>query len=156
VIGGGIGTGQQLLSALALGADGILIGSRMLVSTEIWAHEQYKKHLLTLDENSTCTVLEPFRKTYRCLNNDAAKQVSKLEKEGERDFSFYHPLVRGKNAFDAYTTGDHSQGILSLGPAIAFANQIESAEDIIHSLLTDAITAHKALQTIIIDKANDS
>ena len=42
VIGGGIGTGKQLLSALSLGADGILIGSRMLVSSEIWAHQQYK------------------------------------------------------------------------------------------------------------------
>ena len=75
VIGGGIGTGKQLLAALALGANGILIGSRMLVSSEIWAHDNYKEYLLSQNEYSTCTVLEPFRKTYRCLNNSTAQQV---------------------------------------------------------------------------------
>ncbi|MEC7987604.1 MAG: nitronate monooxygenase [Myxococcota bacterium] len=146
VIGGGIGTGQQLLSALALGANGVLIGSRMLVSEEIWAHPKYKEYLLTLDENSTRTVLEPFRKTYRCLNNQTAEQVAALEQEGERDFDLYRPLVKGRKAFDAYKSGDYSQGILSLGPAIAFAHRIEPVEKIIQSLLTEALTAHQVLQ----------
>lgn len=150
VIGGGLGTGQQLLSALALGAGGILIGSRMLVSTEIWAHEAYKEQLLQLDEHSTCTVLEPFRKTYRCLNNEAAQKVAELERQGERDFSHYRALVSGRKAFEAYTTGDAREGILSLGPAIAFADQIEPAADILSRLLADAVTAHEALQGLFV------
>lgn len=150
VIGGGIGTGKQLLSALALGAKGIVIGSRMLVSSEIWAHQRYKEYLLTLDENSTCTVLKPFRKTYRCLNNHTAQQVSALEKTGERDFNHYRPLIQGKKAFEAYKTGEHSNGILSLGPAIAFADKIEPAESIIERILREAISSYEELQTIIV------
>ena len=75
VIGGGIGSGAQILSALGVGASGVLVGSRMLVSEEIWAHRSYKEHLLTLDEQSTTTVLEGFGRTYRCLNNEAARKV---------------------------------------------------------------------------------
>ena len=150
VIGGGIGTGKQLLSALALGANGILIGSRMLVSTEIWAHQRYKEFLISLDENGTSTVLEPFRKTYRCLNNKTAQEVAALEKTGERDFERYRPLIQGKKAFEAYKTGDYSQGILSLGPAIAFADRIEPAADILERIVVEAKGAYEELQNIIV------
>ena len=141
VIGGGIGTGGQLAGALSLGASGVLMGSRMLVSEEIWAHEDYKKHLLTLDASSTTTVLSTFKNTYRCLNNEAAKEVAALEARGVSDFEAYQELVRGEEARKVYETGDWSYGILSLGPAIAFADTIEPASNIIERIIQEATQA---------------
>ena len=56
-VAGGIGTGRQLLAALAIGADGILLGSRMLAASEIWAHPDYKRQLLALGERDTRLIL---------------------------------------------------------------------------------------------------
>ena len=146
VLGGGIGTGSQLVSALTLGADGVLLGSRMLVSQEIWAHEDYKQHLLGLDASSTTTVLSTFGKTYRCLDNEAARKVRSLEEQGNANFEDYRELVRGEAARSAYETGDWSKGILSLGPAISFADSIEPAADIIERFIRQARHASERLE----------
>ena len=150
MIGGGIGTGEQLLAALALGAGGILMGSRMLVSEEIWASDTYKQHLTTLADHDTRTVLSSFGKTYRCLNNQTAQQVAELEQAGEKDFSVYRSLVAGSEAYEAYQSGEIERGILSLGPAVAFADRIEPASQILKRLVEDAKAAHERLNTLTI------
>ena len=150
VIGGGIGTGEQLLAALALGAGGILMGSRMLVSEEIWAADTYKQHLTTLADHDTRTVLSSFGKTYRCLNNQTAQQVAELEQAGEKDFSVYRSLVAGSEAYEAYQSGEFERGILSLGSAVAFADRIEPASQILKRLVEDAKAAHERLNTLTI------
>ena len=150
IIGGGVGTGEQLLAALAIGAGGILMGSRMLVCEEIWAAEAYKKHLLELGENSTRTVLSTFGKTYRCLNNDTAQKVATLEQKGVADFSSYKALVAGIKAFEAYKSGDFEKGILSLGPAVAFADQIEPASNLLERIIEDAKLAHHRLHSLMV------
>ncbi len=150
VLGGGMATGAHLASALAVGASGVLMGSRMLVSDEIWAHSAYKRHLLTLDASQTTTVLSTFGKTYRCLHNEAAETIRQMEAEGISDFEAYRHLARGESAREAYETGDWRRGILSLGPAIAFAEKIEPAADIIAAVIADAALAIdriKQLQT---------
>ena len=155
VIGGGIGTGGQLLAALATGAGGVLMGSRMLVCEEIWASEAYKRHLLELGENATTTVLASFGNTYRCLNNDAAQKVVDMERAGIKDFSSYRPLVAGVKAFEAYQSGEFDQGILSLGPAVAFADQIEPAAQLLHRLVEDAVSAHQRLKALATPRETD-
>ena len=147
VIGGGIGTGSQLLAALTLGASGVLMGSRMLVCEEIWASHDYKQYLLGLGDHDTRTVLSSFGKTYRCLNNETAQKVAQMEQNGVRDFESYQSLVAGTEAFEAYRSGQFNRGILSLGPAVAFADQIEPAADLLHRIVADAESAHKRLDT---------
>ena len=157
VIGGGIGTGEQLLAALSLGAGGVLMGSRMLVSEEIWASEMYKQHLISLGDSDTRTVLSSFGKTYRCLNNKTAQKVAELEQSGEKDFSVYKELVAGSQAYEAYQSGNFEKGILSLGPAISFADQIEPASHILEAIVSTAIEAHKRLDNLTVrGKALDS
>ena len=125
------------------------MGSRMLVSEEIWASEAYKRHLVTLGDSDTRTVLNSFGKTYRCLNNEAAKRVAELERAGERDFSVYKPLVAGSEALEAYRNGDFERGILSLGPAVAFADRVEPAAQILQRVIEEATQAHERLIRLI-------
>ena len=141
VVGGGIGAGHQLAAALALGAEGVLVGSRMLVADEIWAHPALKRHLLTLDEGCSTTVLRSLGNTYRCLDNATAAEVARLEGAGVRDYATLGPLVGGAAQKAAYESGDWSHGILSLGPAAAWCDRLEPAAAILARLEGDALAA---------------
>src|SRR5206468_3717235 len=71
-IAGGIGSGRQLLAALAMGADGVLLGTRMLCASEIWAHPRYKEQLLALGERDSRLLLGLFQNNHRVLANETA------------------------------------------------------------------------------------
>ena len=141
VVGGGIGSGRQLAAALALGADGVLVGSRMLVAGEIATHPDLKRHLIGLDETGSTTVLRSLKNTYRCLANDTAAEVARLEAGGVRDWAVLGPLVGGALQRHAYETGDWSTGILSLGAAAAWCDRVEPAAAILDRLDADARAA---------------
>ena len=68
-----------------------------------------------------------------------------LEEQGNANFEDYRELVRGEAARSAYETGDWSKGILSLGPAISFADSIEPAADIIERFIRQARHASERL-----------
>ncbi|BBK33252.1 nitronate monooxygenase [Stella humosa] len=147
-LGGGIGCGEQLVGALGLGADAIVMGSRMTVASEVWAHADYKQKVLATTEADSRLVMASFRNTYRCLDNTAARAVAELEAAGERDFALYMPHVRGTNARDAYTTGDWERGILSMGQSAAFADAIKPVADILAEILTDAARARDRMDRL--------
>ena len=138
VLGGGIGTGRQLLAALALGADGILMGSRMTVASEIWAHDEYKRHVAGLDPTGTRIVMSIFNDNARVLDNRTARAVAALEAEGVEDFERYKPLVQGSIQRAAYDSGDWEQGTLSLGQSCGFADRIAPVQEIFDEIMAEA------------------
>ena len=138
VLAGGLGTGRQLLAALALGADGILLGSRMTVAKEIWAHEKYKKRITEIGQNDTRIVMSVFNDNSRVLDNATAQAVNELEEQGITDFEQYRPLVQGPNQREAYESGDFDRGTLSMGQSCAFAIEISTVENIFDDIIGDA------------------
>ncbi|MBM3568216.1 MAG: nitronate monooxygenase [Alphaproteobacteria bacterium] len=144
---GGIGSGRQIVAALASGCDGVLMGSRLVVASEIPAHPAYKQHLLTRDENASRVVLQAVKNTYRVLDNATARKVAELETQGVRDYAALMPLIKGTEAKAAYDSGDFERGILSIGPAVAFADRIEPVEAIFDRLIDQAAEAMAGLRT---------
>ncbi len=71
-----------------------------------------------------------------------------MEEEGLRDFAHYQPLVAGRKAYEAYQSGNFEQGILSLGPAVAFANAIAPVQEILGQMLEEAAMAQRQLQGV--------
>lgn len=151
VLAGGLGSGRQLLAALTLGADGILLGSRMTVAEEIWADDKYKKRVTETVESDTCIVMSIFNDNSRVLDNATAKAVNALEEQGITDFEQYRPLVQGPNQRDAYASGDFDQGTLSMGQSCAFANEIASVENIFDDILGDAIVMRDRLGGLAVE-----
>lgn len=142
VLGGGIGHGRQIAAALVQGLDGVLMGSRFLVCEEISAHRDYKAHLLTCDEHATVRVLQSLGNSWRVLRNDTAQKIEALERTGVLDHAAFGDLIKGTTVRDGcYGTGDWDQGMLSLGPAIAFAKRIEPLSSIVSSLIEEARNA---------------
>ncbi|WP_372028438.1 NAD(P)H-dependent flavin oxidoreductase [Pseudomonas kurunegalensis] len=145
VIGGGMGTGSQLAATLAMGADAILMGTRMLVSEELWIHRQYKDLLVTSDGTDSVIVKTGLRQHHRVLNNESAKAVAAIDATGTSDFEHYRPHVMGKLTTQAYLTGDSSIGMLDYGPSAVFANAVQPVEQIFDDILDDAQRAMQRL-----------
>jgi nitronate monooxygenase len=147
-IGGGMATGRHLVTALAMGADAILLGSRMLAATEIWAHPHYKERILAAGEFDNRVVMKVFKRHHRVLDNDASRAVEELETRGVVDFEAYRPLVTGRVTRRAYETGDLSHGMLDLGPAGVFAREIKPVEAIFDELIDEAASALGRLESL--------
>lgn len=141
IVGGGIGHGSQLVAALAMGADAVVMGSRMTVSEEIWAHRAYKDKVVEASERDTRLIMSSFRNTYRAFDNEDARSVSKLEASGVTDYEEYRPFVAGIHQKEAYTTGDWNRGVLSLGQSAVFANEVKPVAEIFADILSEAKAA---------------
>jgi nitronate monooxygenase len=146
-IGGGIGHGSQIAAALAMGADAVTLGTRLLVAEEINSHPAVKARMLEADEGSSRLILASLRNTYRVLDNADARAVAALEAKGETDYQTYLPFTAGRRQKEAYETGDWERGVLSMGQAIAFARRIEPVAAIIASLMAEAQAAAGRLDT---------
>jgi len=141
VLGGGMGTGRQLVACLALGADGMLLASRMVVASEVWAHDDYKRRLIDMGPEDTRVIMAIFGDNSRVVDNDAARQVAALEAKGITDFEAYRSLVQGANQRRAYETGDWTIGTMSIGQSCAFADRIEPAAAIFDRIISEAVAA---------------
>jgi nitronate monooxygenase len=151
VIGGGIGTGSQLVAALAMGASGVIMGTRLLVAEEVAAHEKFKQRLVTATERDTELTMTSVRNTVRTLRNETTEAVLKLEREkpGVTIADMMH-LVSGKIGREAYRTGDWSRGLLSAGHALAFTDRIEPMSAIIARIADEADAALKRLESVTV------
>ncbi|CAB3739141.1 NAD(P)H-dependent flavin oxidoreductase [Paraburkholderia rhynchosiae] len=145
VIGGGIGTGRQMAAVLAMGADGIIMGSRMMVAEELWIHESYKEKVVRGDGTESVVVKRAIGDHHRVLLNDSARAVLALDDAKITDFEQFRPHVMGALAHEAYLTGDTSVGMLDYGPAVVFADAVKSVEAIFDDMIDDAAIAIRRL-----------
>jgi NAD(P)H-dependent flavin oxidoreductase YrpB (nitropropane dioxygenase family) len=145
VLGGGMGTGRQLVAALALGCEGMLLGSRMLVAAETPAHARYKQRIVEAGHDDTRIVMGALNDNYRALDNETARAVAALDEDGQGDFERYRPLVHRDNTRRAYETGDPDCGLMSVGQGCSFADAIEPAAAIINRIMDEADAAKRRL-----------
>lgn len=142
LIGGGIGRGAQLVAALAMGASGVVMGTRLLVAQELQAHERYKQALIDASELDTALCMTSIRNTVRSLRNETTETVARLERENpEIGIQGLLEHVSGAIGRKAYATGDVSHGILSAGHALGFVDKVEPMAEIIARFECDALAA---------------
>lgn len=137
-LAGGMGTGRQLMACLALGADAMVLATRMVVAQEIWAHEGYKRRLTELGPDGTKIIMSIFGDNSRVIDNASAAAVLALEARGVTDFEAYRPHVGGGLQREAYEDGDWNKGTMSIGQSVAFADRIEPVETIIDGIMAEA------------------
>lgn len=138
LIGGGIGRGSQLAAALAMGASGVVVGTRFIVAEEIWAHADYKRRLVEAGPTDTDLCMQSVRNTIRTLRNETTAAVKALEaKNPNVTIQDLMPMVSGKIGRNAYVTGDWSKGLLAAGQSLAFIDRIEPLADIVNRFERD-------------------
>jgi NAD(P)H-dependent flavin oxidoreductase YrpB (nitropropane dioxygenase family) len=137
VASGGIADGRGMVAALALGADGINMGTRFLVTKEAPIHEGIKQKVVEMDENQTRLIFRTFKNTARVYKNSIADNVAEIEAAGG-DFSQVHGLVSGQNQEKAWSTGDIEAGMVTVGQCGGLIHDIPSCEDLVKNIMSDA------------------
>ncbi|MDE0931595.1 MAG: nitronate monooxygenase [Halioglobus sp.] len=137
VASGGFADGRGLAAALALGAEGINMGTRFMVTQEAPIHNDIKQRIVEMDETQTSLIFRSFRNTARVYTNSIAKKVVEIEKAGG-DFGQVHALVSGKNQDIAWTTGDIDAGMVTVGMCGGLIKDIPTCAQLVDNIMTDA------------------
>ncbi len=137
VASGGIADGRGLAAALALGADGINMGTRFMVTKEAPIHEGIKQKIVEMDETQTRLIFRSFRNTARVYKNGIADKVAEIEAQGG-EFGDVHEMVSGKNQEKAWSTGDIEAGMVTVGMCGGLINDIPTCEELVNNIMSDA------------------
>ncbi|MFI0395824.1 NAD(P)H-dependent flavin oxidoreductase [Paracoccus jiaweipingae] len=142
LIGGGIATGDQIIAALAMGAAGVVIGTRFLVADEIPAHPAFKQRIAQANERDTVLTMQSVRNTVRTLRNATTDAVARLEREKpDVTIADLLPLVSGQIARQGYRSGDVEQGLYAAGQALALTHSPQPLAAIVKGLIAEAAQA---------------
>ncbi|MBN9001894.1 MAG: nitronate monooxygenase, partial [Rhizobiales bacterium] len=134
---GGFGDGRGLAAALALGAEGINMGTRFLATMEAPIHQKIKEQIVANDERATDLIFRTMRNTSRVSRNDVSQEVVRLEKEGAK-FEDVRHLVIGARGKVVYESGDQNYGIWSAGLIQGLIHDIPTCAELITRIVADA------------------
>jgi enoyl-[acyl-carrier protein] reductase II len=132
---GGIGSGQAMLAAMVLGADGVQIGSRFAISEESSAHPAFKQHILKLSEGGTKLALKKLAPV-RLVKNTFFEQVDEAEKRGASAEELRELLGKGR-AKKGIFEGDLENGELEIGQVSAGIREILPVKIIMENLISE-------------------
>ena len=136
---GGLGDGRGLAAALALGADGINMGTRFMVTKEAPIHDNVKRRMIEATELDTALIYRSLRNTARVFKNSVAEQVVEIEsRPGETKFEDIQPLVQGVKGRELFDGGDLDRGIWSAGMIVGLIDDNPSCEDLITRMVAEA------------------
>ena len=137
---GGIGTGRQLAAALALGADGVCMGTRFMATAEAPIKEGIKRALIEADENQTTLVMTTVKNHERVYKNKVAEEVRAIEAAKPGDFGAIHHLVRGENYRVSFQeTGDPDSSVWSAGCVMGLIDDAPTCEELISRIMREAV-----------------
>ena len=134
---GGFGDGRGLAAALALGADGINMGTRFCATVEAPIHQKFKDEMVANDERATDLIFRTYRNTARVAKNAVSQAVVAAEAEG-KPFGEVADLVKGVRGREGLSTGDTDHGIWSAGMIQGLIHDIPTCEVLISRIVRDA------------------
>ena len=136
---GGLGDGKGLAAALAMGADGINMGTRFMVTQEAPIHENVKQKMVEATELDTSLIYRTLSNTARVFKNSVAEQVIEVEsKPGATQFEDIQPLVQGAKGRELFDTGDLDKGIWSAGMIVGLIDDIPTCNELITRIVAEA------------------
>ena len=139
VASGGIGTAQQLVAALALGADGINMGTRFIATKEAPVHQNVKDAIVAASELDTRLVMRPLRNTERVMSNPAVEKIVEIEKEKGADLVIGDVLELVAGVYPkVMQDGDMDAGAWSCGMVAGLINDIPSCKELVERIVADA------------------
>lgn len=143
---GGFADARGLVAALALGADGINMGTRFLCTAESAIDQKVKEQIVANSERDTQLIFRTLRNTARVAANDVSRRVVEIEKAGGT-FDDIRDLVSGARGRKVFEDGDLEAGIWSAGLAQGLIHDIPTVAELISRIVDEAeelITARLA------------
>jgi nitronate monooxygenase len=140
VASGGMANGRSLVAALALGAEGINMGTRFIATVEAPVHQNVKQALVDADELSTRLIMRPLRNTERVLTNAAVEKIREIEKEKGAATSIddIRHLVAGTENRKVLQDGEMDRAAWSCGMVAGLIHDIPTCQELIDRIMSEA------------------
>jgi NADH:quinone reductase (non-electrogenic) len=139
IASGGIGCGRGMAAALALGAEGINMGTRFVCTQEAPVHPALKKALCEASERDTNLIFRTLNNTARVFKNGISDQVLAIERRpGGCQFEDLRPLVAGARGRAAWESGDLDGGVLTAGMVVGLIDDIPTCAQLIERITLEA------------------
>ncbi len=135
--GGGVSDGHGLLAVLALGAEGVIIGTRILATKEAPVHEKLKQALVEASELDTMLIMRSLDATHRVWTNAAAQKCAELEAQSADAAEIFN-VVGGANTKRMYDEGDLEAGVISCGQGVGLMHDIPSMQELFDRMMGEA------------------
>ncbi|GAW41145.1 Nitronate monooxygenase [Brevundimonas sp. SH203] len=140
IASGGIADGRGLAAALALGAEGVNMGTRFCATVEAPIHDKIKQFLVANDERATNLIFRQFHNTGRVARNSVSDEVVARSLKPGAVFEDVGPLVSGALGREALETGDLDKGLIWAGQVQGLIHDIPTCRDLLATMIADAET----------------
>ncbi|MGE0158547.1 MAG: NAD(P)H-dependent flavin oxidoreductase [Gemmatimonadales bacterium] len=140
VASGGMADGRSLVAALALGADGMNMGTRFIATKEAPVHDNVKRALVEADELQTRLVMRPLRNTERVMNNASTEEVLRIEREKGASVTIedIRHLVAGQQGRKVLQEGELDAGVWSCGMVAGLIHDVPTCKELIDRIMAEA------------------
>lgn len=147
VAGGGICDAKGFMAALALGAEGVLMGTRFMLTHECWAHPQIKERLLQATELDTVLVARSIQNASRVIKNQAAMRALEMEQR-KATLEELRTVINSQSSLEALQDGDPDAGIIACGQVIGLIDDLKSVQEVIDEIVEGAQAIYRRLTEI--------
>ena len=147
IAGGGIGDARGFVAALALGTEGVLMGTRFMASQECALHPKIKQWLLEARETDTLMIERSIRNTVRVIKTDFSQKVLEMEEKGAT-LEELLPMISGRRGKQAMEEGNVNAGVITCGQVVGLIHEIPSAKEIIEGMISEAKVIGQRLYNI--------
>ena len=144
MVGGGVSDGRGLAAALAMGAEGVVIGTRFIATSECPIHDNFKELLVDSEVTATTLLLRSAGAPLRAYRNKVAEEVLGMEAKGSKIEDIL-PTMSGIKGKEAYVSGDLNGGVFPCGQSAGLIKKVMTVKEMVEEITEDA---QKAIRRI--------
>ena len=148
IASGGLGDARGLVAVLALGAEGMNMGTRFMATKESPVHENVKQQMVKNDERATEMIFRTLKNTARVASNSVSREVVSIEEKGNATIDDLAHLVSGQRGKVVFEKGDVEHGIWSAGMVQGLIHDIPSCKELIDRIIDEANQIIEGLKSL--------
>ena len=148
IASGGLGDARGLVAVLALGAEGMNMGTRFMATEEAPIHEKVKQQMVENDERATEMIFRTLKNTARVASNSVSREVVSIESKGNATIDEISHLVSGKRGRVVFENGDVEHGIWSAGMIQGLIHDVPTCKELIDRIIEEAQQTINGLQKL--------
>lgn len=137
VAAGGIATGRGVIAAMALGAEGVQMGTRFIATQECEAHENYKQFIVDSKDDSTTVVERSVGRVNRVIKNSYVQQIQEIESSNQLTPEQIYPYISGSKNRIAALEGRIDDGWVHAGQSVGLIGSIDSVGNVIKEIVQE-------------------
>ena len=147
IAGGGICDAKGFMAALSLGAEGVLMGTRFMLTHECWAPQRIKEQLLKATELDTMIIERSINNAARVIKNQAALRALEMEQRGAT-LEELLTVISGQVGLKAFQDDDIDAGVIACGQVVGVIDSLKSVKEVIDEIVDNAHDIYRRLGNI--------